>query len=137
MTLNYNVIAKEFMRKCNATMEITLIGKERNPDWGDDYYRNKYHFVLTTPYGTLTDDFWDNVYNTNKGTFPTTYDILACLEKYDVGTIDDFVTEFGYEVKKWDDVKRIENTYTAVVLQYNKLCEIFTPEQMEMLRKID
>ena len=54
----------------------------------------------------------------------------------DVGTIDDFVSEFGYEVHKWDDVRRIERTYKAVVRQYNALCKIFTPEQMEKLREI-
>lgn len=67
---------------------------------------------------------------------PRAYDILACLEKYDVGTIDDFVREFGYEVRKWSDVKRIEDTYHAVVKEYHDLCRIFTPEQMEMLREI-
>ena len=68
---------------------------------------------------------------------PSAYDILACLEKYDVGTIDDFVSEFGYEVRKWSDVRRIEDTYHAVVKQYHDLCRIFTPEQMEMLREIN
>ena len=70
-------------------------------------------------------------------TRPSAYDILACLEKYDVGTIDDFVREFGYEVRKWSDVRRIEDIYHAVVKQYHDLCRIFTPEQMEMLREID
>lgn len=45
---------------------------------------------------------------------PTAYDILSCLQKYDVGSIDDFVSEYGYEVHKWADVKRIEKTYEAV-----------------------
>lgn len=67
---------------------------------------------------------------------PSAYDILACLEKYDVGTIDDFINEFGYEVRKWSDVRRIEDTYHAVVKEYHDLCRIFTPEQMEMLREI-
>lgn len=85
----------------------------------------------------MEEDFWDSAYNTGRNIKPTEYDILACLEKYDVGTIDDFVSEFGYEVHKWSDVRRIENTYNAVVKEYQDLCRIFTPEQMEKLSEIE
>ena len=80
--------------------------------------------------------FWDSIVNTYNKKVPSAYSILACLEKYDVGTIDDFVHEFGYEVRKWSDVKRIENIYNAVVKEYNDLCRIFTSEQMKLLREI-
>ena len=132
----YRNQAKEFLESCNAKMGIRFIGAEINPDWGDNVKRNKYMFVIKTPFGSMTDYFWDSEYNTERDIKPTEYDILACLEKYDVGTIDDFVSEFGYEVHEWADVKRIESTYVAVVQQYNDLCRIFTPEQMEILRGI-
>lgn len=134
---DYELKAKEFLAKCNATMEITFIGKERHPNWDEREARNKYKFVITTPLGTMTDFFWDSIYSTQKGIFEVCeYNIIACLERWDVGTIDDFVSEFGYEVHCWDDVKRIERTYQAVINQYNKLCEIFTPEQMEWIKEI-
>ena len=67
---------------------------------------------------------------------PTPYDILACLQKYDVGTMHDFFHEFGYEVKSVDDMFCFMNTYNAVVKEYRDLCRIFTEEQMERLREI-
>ena len=67
---------------------------------------------------------------------PTPYDILSCLEKYEVGTMNDFFDEFGYEVHSADDMFRFMNTYNAVVKEYHDLCRIFTAEQMEMLREI-
>ena len=67
---------------------------------------------------------------------PTAYSILACLEKYDVGSMDEFMHEFGYEIKSANDMTNFINTYNAVVKEYNGLCRIFTPEQMEMLREI-
>ena len=67
---------------------------------------------------------------------PTAYDILACLQKYDVGTMNDFFHEFGYEVHSADDMFCFMNTYNAVVKEYHDLCRIFTKEQMEMLREI-
>lgn len=71
-----------------------------------------------------------------KEAIPTEYDILACLEKYDVGSMDDFMGEFGYEIHSVKDMTNFINTYNAVVKEYNDLCRIFTPEQMEMLREI-
>lgn len=132
----YQKQAKEFLESCNAKMGIKFIGTEINPDWGDNVKRNKYMFAIKTPLGSMTNYFWDSEYNTERDIKPTEYNILACLEKYDVGTIDDFVSEFGYEVHEWVDVKRIESTYVAVVQQYNDLCRIFTPEQMELLREV-
>lgn len=132
----YDKQARNFLRECDATMEIKLV--ERNAiHWDDGYTHNKYKFIITTPFGIMEDFFYDSYHNTINGiNGATEYAILSCLEKYDVGTIDDFVKEFGYEVNSWSDVRRIENIYSAVVKQYNKLCEIFTPEQMKQLREI-
>ena len=66
----------------------------------------------------------------------TEYHILSSLEKYDVGSINDFISEFGYEVKKLKDMTNILNIYNAVVEQYRNLCRCFTEEQIEQLREI-
>lgn len=71
-----------------------------------------------------------------KKAVPTPYDILSCMQKYDVGTMNDFFDEFGYEVHSADDMFCFMNTYNAVVKEYRDLCRIFTEEQMEMLREI-
>ena len=66
----------------------------------------------------------------------TEYDILASLEKYDVGSIDDFIHEFGYEINSTKDMTNCLNTYNAVVEQYRDICRCFTEEQIEQLRQI-
>lgn len=63
---------------------------------------------------------------------PTVYDVLACLEKYDMGTFEDFCSEFGYD----EDSRTAEKIYLAVVKEYRELERIFTKEQMEELREI-
>ena len=128
--------AQDFLTSCSATMEITYTGMELNSNWKDKELRNTYFATITTPRGTMKVKFWDSIYNTERGIKPTEYDILACLEKYDVGTIDDFVSEFGFEVHKWADVKRIENTYKAIVKEYQDICRCFTPEQIEAMQEI-
>ena len=128
--------AKDFLKKCNAKMEIEYIGRDVNKDWDEYEERDKYRFTIITPLGKMEGTFWNSFYATEHGERPTEYDILACLETSDVGTIDDFVEAYGYEVKNWSDVKRIERTYKAVVKEYSDLCRIFTPEQMDMLDEI-
>lgn len=63
---------------------------------------------------------------------PTIYDVLACLQKYDVGSFEDFCWEFGYNV----DSRRAEKIYKAVCKEYEKLCTIFTDEEMELMQEI-
>lgn len=134
---DYKKQAQDFLDKCDAKMEITFVCRMKNEAWQDTSPRNRYEVVITTPRGTMVFTFWDSINNTHNHQRPSAYDILACLEKCDVGTIDDFVSEFGYEVRKWSDVRRIEDIYHAVVKEYHDLCRIFTPEQMEMLREIN
>ena len=67
---------------------------------------------------------------------PTEYDILACLTKYDVGSMDDFMHEFGYEIKCTKDMTNFINTYNAVVKEYNDVRRCFTEEQIEAMAEI-
>jgi hypothetical protein len=71
-----------------------------------------------------------------KNASPSEYSILACLTKYDPGTMHDFFDEMGYEIESADDIFSFMNTYNAVVKEYRDLCRIFTEEQMEALREI-
>lgn len=64
---------------------------------------------------------------------PTTYDILACLQKYDVGTFEEFCSEFGYD----EDSKTADKIYIAVIKEYKQLERIFTTQQIDELREIN
>lgn len=68
---------------------------------------------------------------------PTEYDILSCLTSYDVGSMDDFMHEFGYEIKCTQDMTNFINTYNAVVKEYNDVRRCFTEEQIEVLCEIN
>lgn len=63
---------------------------------------------------------------------PNEYDVLACLEKYDVGTFKEFCSELGYD----EDSRTAEKFYIASIDEYKHLTRIFTEEQMEELRDI-
>lgn len=63
---------------------------------------------------------------------PSDYSILACLQKYDVGTFEDFCGDFGYDT----DSRKAEKIYFAVQKEYSELVRLFTEEELEELREI-
>ena len=63
---------------------------------------------------------------------PNAHSVLTCLQKYDVGTFEDFCSEFGYD----EDSRTAERVYIAVIKEYKDLTRIFTEEQMEELCEI-
>ena len=134
--VNYEAIAQDFLDKCNATMEITFVCRMKNINWHDLESRNRYEVAIKTPKGIAIFPFWDSIINTQHHLKPSKYAILACLEKYDVSSIDEFFNEFCWEITSGSDVIRFLDTYNETVKQYRDLCRIFTPEQMVMLREI-
>ena len=101
-----------------------------------DYFRKTYKYYECHAPISLVSKAKNELKALKAKAVPTAYDILACLQKYDVGTMNDFFHEFGYEVHSADDMFCFMNTYNAVVKEYHDLCRIFTKEQMEMLREI-
>lgn len=101
-----------------------------------DYYEKKYHMQ----YGSLRPQelikFQKELKALREKAIPTEYDILACLTKYDVGSMDDFMDEFGYEIKCTQDMTNFINTYNAVVKEYNDIRRCFTEEQIEQMCEI-
>jgi hypothetical protein len=68
-----------------------------------------------------------------QGEKPTVYDILACLQKYDVGTLENFCGDFGYDI----DSKKAEKIYKAVVKEFDNICKIWTDYEIEILKEIN
>ena len=142
----YDKQAHAFLCDCGAKIKMMYLGQEKNENWDDKQERDTYMVSIATPRGNMQLKFWDSVYNTRKNMFareehrawrtPTAYDILSCLTTYDVGDIKDFISEFGYEIKKRGDLTRIQNTYNAVKKEYEDVCRCFTEEQIERLCEI-
>ncbi len=63
---------------------------------------------------------------------PSPYDILACLEKYDYESFEDFCSQLGYDT----DSRNAERIYNACKDQYLHLISLYNEEEMEMLKDI-
>ena len=64
---------------------------------------------------------------------PSTYDVLSCLQKHDVGTFEDFCSEFGYSN---DSISALK-TYNACLKEFNSLQALFTDSELELLQEIN
>lgn len=146
--------ATEFLQKTHAKMKIEYVGLAVNKEWKEKEKRCLYEITLTSPRGSMTFNFWDSIRNTEirtmpfdsynvqankdlaakkKAAVPSVYDVLACLQKYDPGTFEDFCSDCGYD----EDSRTAERIYFAVQKEYTQFARLFTPEQMEELAEID
>lgn len=134
----YEDTAINFLKKHNITLKVIYDGK-RVPNWDNNgKEHNTFNCILSTNKGSMSFNFYDSIVNTNKAkiVYPSSYDILSCLQTYDVGTMDEFMGEFGYEIKSAKDMTNFIDTYNAVVKEYNDLKRCLTEEQIEELSEI-
>ena len=61
------------------------------------------------------------------------YDVVAALQKYEVGSFSDFCDKYGYD----EDSRRAERIYLDCTDKYYKLKKMFTEEEMETLREVN
>jgi hypothetical protein len=62
---------------------------------------------------------------------PTLYNVLSCLQKYDVGSFEDFCWDFGYD----EDSTTAERIYKAVVKEFQAMERLFNSDELELLTK--
>lgn len=136
----YVVEAKEFLRRNNAKMSITFKEVKRNP-WnengiGKNWLHNIYRVRIDRNGKSFSFDFTDSAHNYQNNERPTYYDVLACLQKYEIGDYFDFCSEFGYEPYDYDyeDYIRVNgeyynrkswNTYKAIKREYENVMRLF------------
>lgn len=146
--------ATDFLQKTHAEMKIEYVGLAVNKEWKEKEKRCLYQITLTSPRGSMIFDFWDSIRNTEirtmpfdsfnaqankelaakkKAAVPSVYNVLACLQKWDPGTFEDFCSDCGYD----EDSRTAERVYFAVQKEYTQLARLFTPEQMEELAEIN
>ncbi len=64
---------------------------------------------------------------------PNAYDILAALEKNEVGTFDDFCRNYGYD----NDSRKAYKVYKAVLREYMNVQALYSEKEIELLQEIN
>lgn len=125
----YEQSAIDFLKNTNTSISFKF--KEHAPYFPDEivsrdiWYvtlRNEKHFYKFTFGQSFV----------SEGKTPTPYDVLACIEKRNPGSLQDFCSEFGYNI----DSKKDEKVYKACVNEWQNIRTLFTPEEIEKLQEI-
>lgn len=124
----YTKQANDFLKRNNISFKQVDVSCG-HPDWDKNnlHYCHKIRILNKNTKKSMIVNFWGSVndYYEGKETAEA-YDVLACLQKYDVGTVDNFISAFGYDVDSYQEAKRIEKTYKAVCREYKAVCRVFS-----------
>lgn len=124
---------RSFTLKFGASINdsgIVYIGNNPKPTGATLFNHKGYHCVSAHYAKQLYNKASTKVLT--KRSEPTTYDVLTCLQKHDVGTFEDFCDEFGYDT----DSRKAEKTYQAVCEEYKNVCIIWKEAELEQLQEI-
>lgn len=124
-----NLVAEKF----GITFKVEFLKNDFHFD-DDKYTRDIYEVTLQRGNRKYTFNFGQSIVKSGyeNREEPTLYDVLACLQKYDVGTFEDFCSEFGYDTY----LKQSKITYNAVVTEYEEMCSLFNDSELETLSLI-
>lgn len=129
MNTDYNKQAIDFL---NATSTSFKADFKKHDFYfpNDKEQRDIYRITLKNKLHTYRFNFGQSIANT--GAAPRPYDVLACLQKYEVGTFENFCGDFGYDT----DSRSAYKIYKAVMKEWKNVELLFTPEQIEELQEI-
>lgn len=126
----YTRQASKFLNDTKVNMIVAFV-KNGKHFVGDTDYRDIYQITLKRNGERFSFRFGQSINDSGKYK-PSSYDVLTCLQKYDVGSLEDFCSEFGYE--SW--VHESGVIYRAVCKEYEGVCRIWTDEEIEQLQEI-
>ena len=154
MTTDYEKQGTDFLTKHNVTMtakflyngpyfedekesrdvyEIILIREGKKPysfKFGQSIVKSGLT-VKRNPYGkTIYDQ--EMIPRKSGRIKPTAYDILTCLQKTEVGTFEDFCSDFGFDT----DSRKAEKIYFAVQNEFSSLKKLFTQAELDEMNEI-
>ena len=126
----YEEKALEFLDKAGATLSFERMTEPRKDGFSCGGY--DYKVTIQRNGKSWTFDFSDSENNKQKNIMPTAYDVLACLQKYEVGTFEDFCADYDYDN---DSIKSMK-VYKAVVKEYKQVVKMFS-NVMDDLQEIE
>lgn len=109
--------ANRFAKKYGV--KLTELGMRFGPMWGERHNRCIFKMRLSRGRKSYTFDFGQSLAAGSQT--PTMYDVLTCLQKYDVGTFEEFCHAYGYD----DDSRTAERTYKGCVKEYAAVERLF------------
>lgn len=113
----YDQRANDFAKKYG--LKLSVLDVRYGEMWGDKQKRYIFKMRLSRKRKSYTFEFGQSIMNGNQE--PRMYDVLACVQKYDIGTFEDFCRSYGYD----EDSRSVERTYKACCKEYAAMERLF------------
>lgn len=148
--MNYQKQAKDFLSNAGVEMKINFFKNDYHfeDDKESNIFRDIYKVVFKRKKQNRIDNkiskftviFGNSIQATNNNEKPDEYDILACLQKYDLSDFSNFCLDFGYEefcknCNRYN--KKSIKIYKACIKEFEKVLNFFSDEELELLRDIN
>lgn len=134
-TTDYQKQAKDFLQATGTTLTVTFkhSGSMAWDEKGES--RDIFTCTLKNDRSRYRFTFGQSIFNStgNGSNPPNAYDVLACIEKYEVEDFEWWCKELGYD----NDSRKAYKTYKAVKREWENVKRLFTPEQIEVLQEIN
>jgi hypothetical protein len=130
----YQKQAMQFAKKYNV--KLFVLGVEYGKHFPDDK-QDRYIFEMMLQRGQKSYIFKFGQSIADGAKEPTMYDVLACMQKSDVGTFEDFCREFGYDFDSKSECKAVEKTYKAVCKEYKAMRRLFSDDELQEMSEIN
>ena len=127
----YDQQAENFLSKTKTEFKAKFI-KNGLHFIDDKQPRDIYKITLKRGDREFKFNFGQSISDSEKGIKPRAYEVLACLQKYEVGSFADFCGEFGYN----EDSRKAEKIYKAVLNEFMNLQRLYSDEEINLLREI-
>lgn len=131
MNTDYNKQAIDFLKATGTTFKAVYTKHDFYfPD--DKEQRDIYRITLKNRLHTYRFNFGQSINQStgDGGNKPRPYDVLACLTKYEVGSFENFCSDYGYDI----DSRKAYKIYKAVMKEWKNIELLFSPEQLELLQ---
>lgn len=116
--MDYQANALDFAKRHGVKLNVIDYWYGIMPYWGDGVTRCVFTMQIARDHKRYTFKFGQSI--AAGAQEPTMYDVLARLQKYDVGDLADFCADFGYEPNK-----QARETYKAVCREWRAVERLF------------
>ena len=132
--MNYIQLGEDFAAKTGTTKKVLSVTYKKHFHT-DKEQRFVFKICLEKGGKQYTFDFGQSIAAGRKE--PSFYDLFACFQKYDVGSFEDFCSEFGYNVEDAGDKYHAKRIYKAVCREYEAICRLYSSEEIEEMQEIN
>ena len=123
---DYEQQAMDFLKDTNTVMKIERIDHRTDGLCVNHGLHFDYEITLKRNKKSWQFQFCDSISAYKKDEIPSAYDILACLQKYEVEEdILDFCAEFGYETETREERENARRIHKACLKEYKNVMRLF------------